>query len=448
MKPITLLLLLLGCGSMLAQEHFAGINTSKRTGLLNAEMNPAELTNIDSMEVHVFAVSANITNNKIGFSDLVKSENFEDQIFLGNKPTSLRADIDVLGPAFAMRAGKWVFAIATAGKTKSNIIDINTNLGRALINGNDLETVETATAVLANYNQKATATTWGEIGLSASREIYNDGEHKFSGGVTFKFLFPGSYARMSSSKFKGTITANNGDIALTDASSTINFAYSGSLANNFNDAGNFANYYGNGMHGFAADLGINYRWQETDDDDYKINAGLSLRNMGSMTFKDGNNQSNSYNITVPNGQYLNLEPFIGVNNIQKIEDLLVQSGYAQITKTNTDFKVKLPALFSLYADFKVYNNWYVTGYTQQKLHQDYEEAQIAVQNIVTVTPRYSAKRYEIFAPLSGNEISGFAAGIGFRYGGFFIGSSSLITAALNNSDTHQADAYAGFRFAF
>jgi len=46
--------------------------------------------------------------------------------------------------------------------------------------------------------------------------------------------------------------------------------------------------------------------------------------------------------------------------------------------------------------------------------------------------------------LSFNEISGTNLGVGFRVGGFFIGSSSILSALA--SDSNQADAYFGFRF--
>lgn len=450
MKTPLFLFVVLCCGSVTAQEHFAGINTSKRTGILNASVNPAELINIaNDMEVHVFAISANMANNKIGFNDLVKSNNFEDQVFQGNTPTSFRAEFDILGPSFAMKIDKWAFAITTAGKTRANITDINTALGRAVINSNNLDNIELATGVLANHTQKATATSWGEIALNAAREIYNDGTHAFSGGIALKLLFPGSYGKMRASDFRGTLLENEGTIALTDAYSNVSFAYSGSLADDFNDTGNFTNYYGNGVNGLAADLGINYRWKDEGSDNtgnYKINAGLSFKNLGSMKFKDSNNESNSYLVNVPNGQYLDLQQFQGASSIKEIEAILQRSGYAAITKSSTDFIVKLPATLNLYADFKVYQNWYITGYTQQKLRQDSDDSQIASQNIVTITPRYSAEKYEVYLPLSDNETSGFTAGIGFRYAGFFIGSGSFITAVFNNSDTHQADGYIGYRF--
>lgn len=63
---------------------------------------------------------------------------------------------------------------------------------------------------------------------------------------------------------------------------------------------------------------------------------------------------------------------------------------------------------------------------------------------MTVTPRFSLKHFEVFTPLTQNEISGFNAGIGFRAGGFFIGSGSVITAVID--DSKEADVYVGFRF--
>jgi hypothetical protein len=432
---------------MQAQEHFAGIATSQNTGILNGSVNPAEFANIQSTySFNAISLSAYISNNKIGFSDLISSNNFEEAIFSGNKPASIRADFEILGPSFTYKMDKWAFTFMTSAKTKANIVDINNDLGNAIVNGSTPESIETATAVLVDYNQKATATTWGEIGFGVAREVFNFDGHTINAGATFKILFPGTYARMSASNFDGTITTETGNIALTDASSNVQFAYSGSLADNFSDVGNFTDYFGNGPSGFSMDFGVNYNWKATDDNRRLINAGAAFRNIGTMTFKDSNNQSNSYILNVPQGQFLDLEQFSGDTSIQNIEQKLIQSGFAQIAKENTDFKVKLPTTFSIYADVRIFNNWFLGAFTQQKLNQDYEETQIAVQNIFTVTPRYATDTFEVYLPLSTTEISGFAAGIGARYRGFYIGSGSFITAVLNNGDTHQADAYLGFRF--
>ena len=125
---------------------------------------------------------------------------------------------------------------------------------------------------------------------------------------------------------------------------------------------------------------------------------------------------------------------------------MLSSGYATLTESSRDFKIKPPTLLSLYGDVKVYNRWYATAFLQQDLSDASNNNRLGAQNVFTVIPRYSTGFFEAYAPFSSNEVSGFTAGIGFRIGGFFIGSGSILSAAI--SDTNQADAYLGFRVGF
>ena len=454
-KPLLFIFALLGTG-LYAQEHFSGISTSRRTGLLNASLNPAELTNLkNNYEVNIFNFSVNASNNKVSIGDLIgNEEDFEDLIFSGDEAVNLRLDVEILGPAFAWKMDKWAFAVTSAAKLKGNVRDLDVNFGSALLD--DLNINSTLPIPInARYNQRLNATTWGEIGLSAARDIYNSEEHKISGGITFKLLFPGSYANMSVDKFRGQLdvvtdvdSENLGDVVVYDASANLNIAYSGSLGEGFTDVGNFSDFFG-GLNGMSADIGFNYQWKDTTSTGYKINAGLALRNMGSMKFKDDNNVSNNYNLLVPETTAdggLNLSQFEDVDDLEEIEDILLQSGYVTQTQASKDFKVKLPASLTAYADVKLYGKWFATAFIQQKLNEDDKNDQIGIQNIVSLTPRYSSDWFEAYVPLSHNEIAGFTAGVGFRLGGFFIGSGSAISAAI--SDAKQADAYMGFRWGF
>lgn len=447
MKRPLLFMFSLFCTGAMAQEHFSGINTSRRVGLTNVALNPAELANLKSdYEINVFNFSANVANNKISFGDIVSGKDFENLIFSGNEPTNLRADLEIQGPGFGLKKGKWGFAITSGAKIKADFVDVDVNLGNAVTDAAADAILGGPATIRANYNQRATATTWGEIGLSAARELFNNETHRFSGGVTFKLLFPGSYANVSADRFNGTITRLGSDVELTNASARVSMAYSGSLAEDFTDSSNFSQFFAGGLNGFAADLGVTYQWKDKVNGGNLLNAGVSVRNLGSMKFKDSNNVSKEYALNVGAGQSLNLNQFEGVEDLRDIENILETSPYFTSTGTSRDFKVNMPTVFSAYADVKVYQSLYVTGYTQQKINEDNDNEQIAIQNIVTVTPRYSRERFEAYMPLSHNEISGFTAGIGFRWGGFFIGSASIVSAAL--SDTDQADAYIGFRYGF
>ncbi|WP_313806022.1 DUF5723 family protein [Flavobacterium sp.] len=435
-----------------SQEHFSGINISKRGGLLNASINPAELTNMSKKyDVNVFTFSLNFSNNKIGFSDLTGGEDIEDKIFSGSEPTSARLDALIQGPSFAMKYKKWGFAFWTAGNVKANAIDVDVNFGNAVTNS-FLGTAD----INSNHNQRMNAAAWGEINLSAAREIIEIGNHKLSAGGTLKLLFPGSYMNMGVNQLQGTVTNDpvTGDVYLYDATASINFAYSGSLANSYEDSSNYSKLFAGGLSGFGVDFGFNYQMkekvQETTDggdytvDGYKLNAGLSFRNMGSMTFKDDNNNSSNYALNIPTSDPLNLADFEETESIVDIEQTLIDRGYLTKESSNGDFKVKLPAVINAYVDYRIYNKWSASLYMQQKISDDSENDFTTIQNIYTLTPRFGGKNYELYLPLSSNEVSGFTTGFGFRLGGFFLGSGSIVTAALN--DSKQADIYMGFRF--
>ncbi len=444
-KSLVYFFMLISAGTF-AQEHFSGINTSRRTGLLNASLNPAELVNLkNTYEINVFNISANVTNNKITFGDLINGgDDFDSKLFSGSEPVNLRTNIDIMGPGFGFKLDKWAFAITSSAKVRANIVDVDVNLGNAVTVSNINPLLGTA-IINTPYNQRVAATTWGEISFAAARELYNDRTNKLSAGVNFNLLFPGSYANMGADRFSGTIAYINGDTQLTDADANLNFAYSGSLANDFTDTGNYTGFFAGGLNGFSTDIGINYQWLDLNDDtSYMINAVLSLKNLGSMTFKDNNNVSNNYKLNIPAGESLDLDQFNGATDIRDIERILVNSGYLTTTDSKKDFKVKMPSILTAYADVKLYDRWYVTGYFQQELKKDDDDKQIAQQNMYTITPRYSASYFEAYVPISISEIAGFTAGLGFRVGGFFIGSASILSAGI--SDTQQADLYIGFRF--
>ena len=83
---------------------------------------------------------------------------------------------------------------------------------------------------------------------------------------------------------------------------------------------------------------------------------------------------------------------------------------------------------------------------QQRMGDNEKDNQITAINSLSITPRINLGPFEAFLPIGNNEISGTTAGLGFRLGGFFLGSNSIVTALTN--DSNQADAYFGFRFGF
>lgn len=429
--------------SLSAQDHFSGINTSKRVGILNVSNNPAEVTDLTSrFETNLFSTSFNISNNIINLKDINANNNIEDLIFKSDKPVNLRIDAELYGPAFAMRIKKWGFGISTKAYAKMNLVDIDPNLGDAINTTSSGD--NTSVTVSNDKNQRLNGTTWGEVGFSIGRQVYETEKHKVSVGATFKLLFPGSYANLAADKFSGTINNNFGDATLTNTTANLNIAYSGNLANSFTNFNDYSKSIFGGLSGMAADIGVSYKLKDKDKG-YKIRTGAAVRNMGGMTFKADNNSYTSYKLSVQGSNALDLNQFKDINSLADIEDTLLNSGYLDKTvKTNADFKVKLPTVFSAYADFKLISKFYVTLYAQQKLGNDNNDNQITTQNIISITPRLAFNNFEVYSSWADNEISGTSGGFGLRFCGFYLGSSSVITALANN--TKQGDFYLGYQF--
>lgn len=230
----------------------------------------------------------------------------------------------------------------------------------------------------------------------------------------------------------------------TNAPASLNIAYSGSLADSFTNFDDYSKSIFGGLNGFSGDIGVNYQWK--NDSGYKLNAGLSIRNIGSMTYKDNDNASTNYTLNIPTTNPLDLSIFNDVDSLSEVEQILSSNGYLTEENGEKDFKVKLPTMLSTYVDLKLVPKLYVTAYLQQKLNEDSGNDQITAANIFSVTPRVSLGFFEGYIPVTFHEISGTNVGFGFRLGGFYLGSSSMVTALL--ADSKQGDIYLGFRWGF
>ncbi len=446
-KTLFTLCLLVGF-SVSAQDQFSGISTSNRVGILNGAINPAEFANLSKkFEINFYGLSFDVSNNKIGFNDLTSNTNLEDLIFTGTESANLRIDGQILGPSFAMKWRKWGFGITTKANIKFDVVDVDTSLGNAIFNNN-----LTLNTTLLNQtgNQRLSGTSYGEIGFSVARKIYENDKHKFDAGITLKFLFPGSYSNFGFSNLNGTITQNSsGTFLTTDQPANLNIAYSGNLADSFSNFDDYTKSIFGGLNGVATDIGFNYQWKDGKDK-YKIKSGLAIRNIGSMTFKDDNNYNTNYTLniqpTIQNPLGLDLSLFENINNLSEVEDVLFNNNYLNINNQNkTDFRVNLPTLLTMYADFKIVSKVFITGYLQQKMKKDDGNDQITARNIFSITPRVNLGFFEAFLPVSTDDISGTNVGFGFRLAGFYLGSNSIITSL---ADGKQANIYTGYRLAF
>lgn len=448
-----------------AQEHYTGLSTSSRSGIINANTNPAEIMNLSNkFEVNIFGFSVNVANNKVGFKDITSGKDLQDLIFQGNDPVNMRINTEIFGPGLAMKFNNWGVAISTKATAKLDVIDVDPKLGDAINNSNNYTGL--VTLLNNSNNQRVMGTAWGEANVTLARTLFNTSRFKFSAGITGKALFPSAYANVGINGLSGNIVNVGGTSYLNNATAQVNFAYSGSLANDYGTFGDFAQKSFGKIGGFGADIGANFQIKAKEEqtpaseenpkkwktkNKYLLNAGISVRNIGSMVLKDDNNKSTTYGFstltnTSGNPNSLNLSVLENMNSIKDVENYLYTNNYLTTQTSNKDFKIQLPTTLNLYADVKVISKFYVSGFLQQSLNKAEDNNKTSAQNVITITPRFNTGFFEMYLPFSNTSVSGFNTGIGFRVGGFYIGSGSAVSALIN--DTKQIDAYLGFRWAF
>lgn len=437
-----------------SQDHFSGIQMSHRTGILNSYANPAVLTAMpNDFEVQLFSFSTAMANNKVGVDDLLGDEDLEKLVFEGSEPVNLRVDVEIIGPGFAFHVNKWTFAVSARGFGKFNLMDIDPNIGDAITNAT-AEVINDGNTQLNNpFNQRLNGTTWGELNIGVARNIWKKELHEINVGANVRLLFPGSYANIGMNNLVGTISRIGNESYLHSVNNaTMNFSYSGNLAESINSSEEYTRSLFGSMNGYGADIGFTYRWRTTKEpNDHRLHTGVSIRNIGSMTFANANNASTNYILNIPQATPLqpglNLSQFDGIENISEIEQLLIESGYLDRTEPlNKSFTVNLPTTLTLFADVKVADHFFVTFYGNQKLTKDNGNNQVTTQNVWSVTPRLFAKNFELFSTWADNEISGITGGVGMRIMGFFVGSGSALTTMFSNSK--QLDLFIGWRMGF
>lgn len=454
MKKITFLWMCLTFVTAQSQEHFSGLTTSRRVGIINAGMNPSELLNLKNrFEIQLVSTSFNLSNNIVGYKEIKGGENIQSLIFDGNTPVNMSIDTEIMGPGFAMRAAGWGFAITTKSYIKADIIDFDPVFGKAILD-NNITLATLGALVNNNLNQRLNAAVWGEFGISAAKSLINNKNHQLNVGVTAKLLFPGTYANFGAGNFKGTINhylVNGQTISeLTNATANINLAYSGSLGNSFANQSDFTKSFFGDLKGVATDFGFDYQYKGGSDN-YKLKIGMAIKNLGTLSFKDENNSTKTFATHISGTDALNLTQFENANSFQEIETILNNSTGANgkfftLEDSSKDFVIKLPTMLNAYANIKVFSKLDVSLFMQQKVNKSNDNDQIASQNSFSVTPKLNFGFFELYTPISFNEFSGTTNGVGFRLGGFFLGSNGAISALL--SDGKQADFYTGFRFGF
>jgi hypothetical protein len=291
---------------------------------------------------------------------------------------------------------------------------------------------------------------WNEFGFTYARVLKDDGANVLKGGVTLKLLsgVGAGYAQVDGATFVMNST-NSGEIN----DGTLKVGYSEGIANW--EKPNASNYKVFGNMGLGMDVGVTYEWREQVDgltgyddmawnpeaDDYKLRLGLSITDLGAITYKK------APNVTDLDLRTENVNP----NDLHLRNGESWQQYYRRIqtyftpTASSEKFRMNTPAALNLMADYNIDGRFFVNATGKMALNAGkYDPSKTYVISYFQVTPRYDSRYIGGYLPLSVNRNGQFDAGLGLRLGPLVIGSSTMLSN-LFQKNKNRLDGFVALR---
>ncbi|MFS4469670.1 DUF5723 family protein [Maribacter sp. 2210JD10-5] len=451
MKKSFLAAILLITGMGASAQSYIGFLTDNYSGVNSVIANPANITDSRfKTDINLVGASTFFTNDyfSAGFSELTGSDfDFDADAELSPSDNNNFANnIDVLGPSFMFNLSpKSSIAFFSRARQFASANEINGETVDNLDEGID----EDRDFTVNEGDFFGSGSAWAEVGLAYARTIMNKEQHYLKGGLSLKYLkgLGNAYATG-----RGVTVNYDADGAtLPDGSTSGTLQSTGEL-----DYGRIAEYDDEDYDyevpeeasGFGLDLGFIYEWRpdyndytttgpdgETkvmkDKNKYKLKLGLSITDLGSVTYKNG--FIDNYDIT----NSITQEDYESIDGIDELRN------FYTFTASRADIKASLPTALHFNADYNISNHFYVNLNTDLSLKSPGENI-VRIANVVSLTPRFESKWFSFYLPLSTIQYSGFQVGAGLRAGPFYLGSGSLLTS-LTEDKIQGSDVYAGVK---
>ena len=314
--------------------------------------------------------------------------------------------------------------------------------------------------------------TWSEVGFNYSQVLIDNEEHFLKIGIAPKALLGHAAAYVHTDDFSYNLVNEDTSQYLTG---TFDYGYSNNINGIINNgiAGNNPTLTDlidpSSKLGFGLDIGAVYEWRpnyghfkydmdgETNlwrrnENKYKLRAGFSIVDMGSMKFTKGGlsrnfavNTSNLFNLQTFNTA-TNLEGFDGV-----IDSLINQSTAAgnqewvSLQDPSETFRMRTPTAVSLQFDYQIWKGFYINATSMVNVIPQGKDSKVKTANQFSITPSFDSPYFGVYMPISMNQYSGMKYGLATRIGPLIIGITDMKTLMAKN-DVSGIELYAGARF--
>lgn len=437
---------LLQSNKLQAQLSFGGYSNSNYAGIHGVPSNPASAAGTHyKWDVNIGGVNATIGNTYARFPrsvilhrpDSIEQLKRNHDYFLDSAAAPGRkqfgwGNVDVMMPSILYSIDESQ-SVAFTWRVRANANGGNVTTDVANFFGLDFPN---ANMIGKNFDMELANGSfhwWNEFGATYARIIKDDGEHRLKGGVTLKLLsgIAAGYAQVEGASF---IMRDAHDADITRG--TLQVGYSEGL-NNW-ESPTMSNYKVFGNMGFGMDLGFVYEWREEMDglqgydndqwnpeaDDYKMRLGISITDLGGITYKKNpNSQDFDLRTTGLDPQEIKMQKGEGW---QQYYRRIGQ--YFTPNPSSDKFRMNTPAALNLMFDYNVDGRIFVNAKGVMALTAGKADpSKTYAMSQLQITPRIDGAHFGAYLPLELNARGQFDAGVGFRAGPLVIGSSTLLS---------------------
>lgn len=433
MERITVLFLFLIIPYLGATQSYIGFLTDNYSGVNAVISNPANIVDTPyKLDINLISVNAFFNNDYYGVNVFDALKSSYDLNLESNKhplaSNSAGGNFDILGPAVLFNINKnSSMSVFTRMRSFGNINDVSGSTIQS-INSNITDDFN-----IAEDQVNGLGHAWAEFGVTYAQVLLNKRQHFLKGGVTLKYLKGAGSAYVVGQDITVDYDADGTDLGGGETTGSI--SSTGFLNySRFSDFNKGDYKWPSNAKGFGADLGVVYEWRPSPTDTYKLKAGLSITDIGSVNYKNGIREGYSLINTDVSEEDL--------DNSGNLGDFL--GNFYTLINSDTGFKIDLPSALHLNIDWNFNSELFLNFNTDFSLISKDRKTANYISNTVSLTPRYESKWFSFYLPLSVIENSGFRMGAGFRTGPFYFGSGSLISALVSNNNK-EADVYAGLK---
>lgn len=414
-------------------QSYIGHTTDNYSGIHGVLVNPASVvdsrfrTDINLFSVSTFAGSdyfaldldaALESEDGFNFDETLKRSPKDDNQFFLN--------VDVLGPSFMFNLNpKSSIALSSRVRAFLNYNNINGMLYQSIENGFQ----EDQDYDFSMNDFSGTIHVWSELGLTYGRILVNNESNMLKGGVTLKYLQGAGSNFLHAPSASGMYSA---DAQILTTTGSLSYGYTPGFDSEDVDFSNLTS-------GFGGDIGLMYEYRPNRGRDfiaaqrnYKLKLGVSVTDIGSISYSDSRVTDQDLNGQVDSGQF----------NDENFRTILEEEYPG--TERIIEAKISLPTALHAVADYSFNNTFYLNLQGSMSLVSADAEQANRIINTVVATPRLESKWFSFYLPVSLRQYDGLAMGAGLRFGPLSVGSGSVISNYINDS-SKTTDVFVGLK---